>query len=269
MPSSSLRPITPLPAVALATLLIGCTPAEDNASAAPADRPVALQPLLERGFEVHQGFDAGGELDGWVMVQAHQPMVVYTTADGELLISGVLVNAEGENLTARHLEQHRPAADLAAVYQALEEVDYIAEGEASAVPPVYVFFDPRCSHCHDAWRGLQPWVERGLELRWVPVALMGRQSAAQAAALLHADERGAALAALMSGDGEPPVAQIGARAAEQLQAHSELMGRAGLTGTPGFVWADGQGGYQAQSGFPGAEALAERFGLAESQRESG
>ena len=252
----------------MAMLLIGCSPAEHSASTATTDRPAALQPLLERGFEVHQGFDAGGDLDGWVMVQAHQPMVVYTTADGELLISGVLVNAEGENLTARHLEQHRPAADLAAVYQALEQVDYIAEGEASAMPPVYIFFDPRCGHCHDAWRALQPGVERGLELRWVPVALMGRQSAAQAAALLQADDRGAALVALMMGDDEAPVAPIGARAAEQLQAHSELMGRAGLTGTPGFVWADGQGGYQAQSGFPGAEVLAERFGLSDSQHES-
>ena len=231
--------------------------------AAQQGHPPALQPLLERGFEVHRGFDAGGGLDGWVMVQGHQPMVVYTTADGEFLISGVLVNAEGENLTAGHLEQHRPAADLAAVYEALEQVDYIAEGEASAVAPVYVFFDPRCGHCHDAWRELQPWVGRGLELRWVPVPLMGRQSAAQAAALLQADDRGAALAALMAGDGESPVAQVGARAAEQLQAHSELMGRAGLTGTPGFVWKDGQGGYQAQSGFSGAEALAKRFGLTE------
>ena len=60
---------------------------------------------------------------------------------------------------------------------------------------VDVFFDPNCPYCHELYEDLEPWVgKQGLQLRWIPVAVLAPSSEGKAAAMLQAPVPAKALA---------------------------------------------------------------------------
>jgi thiol:disulfide interchange protein DsbG len=70
----------------------------------------------------------------------------------------------------------------------------ISVGPTIAKDVVYVFFDPQCPHCAALWQAAKPLLGE-VRMVWIPVAFLDSLSAPQGAALLGAEDPGAALGA--------------------------------------------------------------------------
>ena len=126
---------------------------------------------------------------------------------------------------------------------------------------VDVFFDPNCPYCHELYEDLQPWIGRqGLELRWIPVAVLARSSEGKAAAVLQASDPARALARNESEYGRNPRAGSGGglvpepvapATREELARNLKVLHAAGAYfAFPMMVWRDSSGKAQMFLGSP-------------------
>ncbi len=84
------------------------------------------------------------------------------------------------------------AAPAEEVLADLPKATWIAEGKGQRV--VYIFLDANCPSCALLYRNLRTLIEPlDLQIRWVPVAVVGPTSLGKAAAILQAKDRLAAL----------------------------------------------------------------------------
>ena len=83
------------------------------------------------------------------------------------------------------------APDIRAAAQVLAQLHKttrIREGQGPRV--LTVFFDPNCPYCRQLYSALRPYVGKdGLQVDWVPVAILAPSSAAKAATILQAKDR--------------------------------------------------------------------------------
>jgi len=130
---------------------------------------------------------------------------------------------------------------------------------------VYAFFDPSCPFCHLAWQAFQPYMDKGVEVRWVPVAFLSPESRDKAAAILQDSSPENALAESMRlfNTEEQPQASVKESARRQLQNNMKLMQRFGIQGTPGLVWQDDDGELNIRSGMPKLDDFSHITGLPE------
>ena len=216
--------------------------------------PEPIQHLKNKGLDIVRQFPVGAALTGWVVSYEGSDMIVYTTADGEFLINGVLLDAQGNDLTEGHQKSWLPQPgwdDLAGSHFITEP--NLAANEKVAKSTIYMFYDANCPFCHLAWVALQAYRQVGLEVRWIPVAYLKPDSRDKAAALLSApkNQQAALLEKSMQAFGTKN-ADLGKAPSnqdkEQLQANMNLMQSLGLNGTPGWVWLDAEGEMQTHSG---------------------
>lgn len=211
--------------------------------AQPGAVPV-VEFLRAQGVVVQQDFAGPSGLRGWVITRAGRSGVVYSTADGQTLISGLLTDARGGNLAARDEELHIPGPDYGTLWTDLATSAYVEVGNNPAAPVVYVFADLNCPYCHQTWTWLADYRER-LTVRWVPVAILGADSAPKAAAVLADADPAARFDALMQDFhaplGTPPDATTQQAQDARLAANLKLMERAGASGTPALVLRNASG----------------------------
>lgn len=264
--------------------------------------PHAIARVLDQGMTLLESFPAESGLTGWVLSLEGEHTLVYTTAQGDVLISGALLDASGVNLSERYARQYFPKPDIAL----LEGAAYIRVGqrqeqnlpdsatseavtlsdtakdtvspgaemstalsEEAPVPDtprvVYAFFDPACPLCHLAWKAFKPYMDQGVELRWIPVAFLAPDSREKAAAILQGTDPQAVMAASMLhfNTGDQPAESVKETSRRQLQNNMKLMQRFGIQGAPGFIWEDDKGVLNIRSGMPKLNELAEITGLPE------
>src|SRR5208282_2086159 len=142
--------------------------AVEKASDKTAEKlPKPIQTLVDAGYLVAKRFDAGHGLTGWVVARQGHSAIVFTTADQQLLISGNLVDASGQNLTMQFANEYIPKPDLKPVYDDLAKATFIDERPADTPRRiVYIVFDPNCPYCSVAWQSLRSHVATGVEARW-------------------------------------------------------------------------------------------------------
>ncbi|WP_348946483.1 thiol:disulfide interchange protein DsbG [Chitinibacter sp. FCG-7] len=233
--------------------------------------PRVIQADVEQGMlEVVRSFPAPSGLTGWVLSQAGQHSIAYTTQDGETLLAGMLISEEGKNLSAEHEAQFVPKPDFTALYSTLEQSAYIAEGELENPKKIiYAFTDANCPYCHRVWKALQPYEKVGLQVRWLQVAILGPTSMTKAIEVMSAADKPAAFAQLALDHGKPWAAKAEYSAesqpeiAEQIRSHAQLMGQFNIAATPGMIWKDAQGKLQVKVGMPRLSELPAITGLAE------
>ena len=174
----------------------------------------------------------------------------------------------GAVLSAPPAGAKTPAArELPGLFAALEKSDAVVEGSASSKRILYVFFDANCWYCHLTWKALQPYEGAGLQVRWVPVAYQKDSSTTRAAAIMQAKDRAAAMRQNELGyrpesyDGGIAPAKPTKALEAQLDANFELMGRFGVSGTPGLVWKDEKGRVRVKVGMPRLSQLPAITGL--------
>lgn len=251
--------------------------------------PLPIARAIEQGMVLESQFKAESDLTGWVLSLDGQFTLVYTTPDQRTLISGALINEAGNNLSELYAQKYFPKPDISL----LEDATYIsigapeapdlpdsasadkasdastepvsAEATAPAHRVVYAFFDPSCPFCHLVWKAFQPYMNKGVEIRWIPVAFLSPESRDKAAAILQANNPVAELGESMRlfNTEEQPQTPVKERARRQLQNNMKLMQRFGIQGTPGLIWQDNKGELKIRSGMPKLDEFSYITGLPE------
>ncbi|MFZ3207163.1 MAG: thiol:disulfide interchange protein DsbG, partial [Pseudomonas sp.] len=197
-------------------------------------------------------------------------MALYLTPDGDHVLIGSLLDANGEDMTRGPLEKlvYEPLGKE--MWQGLESSTWIQDGAAEAPRTVYMFSDPNCPFCNMFWKQARPWVDAGdVQLRHVMVGMLRADSAGKAAALLVAKDPQAALNAHEAAGKASklePVERISPKVNEQLEANLTLMGEMGASATPAIYYLDDEGRLQQQHGAPRPDSLKQIMGPLSAKR---
>lgn len=249
----------------LAALLVGAGAA---LPAAASSYPIAIQNMVNHNIKVEKRFPAPSGLTGWVVRQSGHYAIVFTTPDGKTALSGTLYDQNGDNLTAQYFNKYVPKPDFSSAYKALAKSTYIVEGTKAAPKSLlYIFTDANCPYCHATWMALRPYLKEGLQIRWIPVAILRRSSVGKAVAMLASKDPAAAFRNDMEHFGQSPSRPIHVTQAQrakylpELQANNSLMQRFGITGTPGIVWRKRDGHIGIKPGMPRLHEIPIMTGL--------
>lgn len=254
-------------ALALAGTAASANPKDAKVAKADNSYPAPVQMAVTGGLKVEKKFEAAGGLTGWILSQGvGQNIVVFTTPDEQVAIAGNMMDAKGQNLTKRYLEEHAPAPDYTELWNALGKSTYVSEGAKSNKNVIYVFKDSNCGYCHLAWKALQPYTDAGLQIRWVPVAFLAPDSADKAAGLMAAKNPDEFLKKMHDSWGSKSpglTAKVTPDVKAKLDTNNKLMNDWGFRGTPATVYKDKNGKVQVVSGMFSLSQLPAITGLPE------
>lgn len=239
--------------------------------------PDALDNLVKKGAQVRYLGEEHG-MDGWLMIKNGRPQYFYVAPDGQAILTGVMFDAKGENITARQLQALRgeqggksldaltqpgdsqsfempdvsqPESRSKQMYRAIKASNWFVLGQPDA-PVVYAFIDPQCPHCHDFINALRNrgYFEGGrLQLRVVPVGVINQKSLYRAAYLLAAANPADRLLSHIDGDEDAlPVQQD--MNTQGVQRNMTVMKDWGLKSTPFIVYKDKGGEVRVIQGNP-------------------
>ena len=205
--------------------------------------PLLLQQIQKVGGSVVQGFQAPDGLMGWVVKIQGRYGVVYTTASGDYILSGALIDKAGKNLSEDYLDQYAPKPDAKALATALASDPWLVDEGSSSAPLMYVYLDSNCSYCNKLWNEIRPYVESGkVHVRWALLSFLKTTSTGRGAAILAANNRAAALAEnetrfdhKTEEGGIPELSPVPIEIGSALQTHTQQMNDAGGVGTPTLV----------------------------------
>jgi thiol:disulfide interchange protein DsbG len=228
-----------------------------------AGYPPAVQALADRGLTIENQFEAPGGLTGYAARTGGREVVFYATPDGEHVVVGTMLDAQGRNLSRDHLAEHMPEADLSSHWAKLEESDWVAVGAENPERVVYMFTDPNCPYCNAIWKATEPYYDDGLQVRHIMVGILRESSMAKAAAILGADDPAAALRqheeSYESDGGIAPAEDISSEARQKLEANNQLMRAVGVNGTPAIFYKDADGKVKSANGMPSLDRLAKIY----------
>lgn len=231
--------------------------------------PNVLKSLSQTGpgLEIVEHFEAKGGLDGWVLKdgESGQYFIGYTTPDGEVLLAGLALNAQGENLSALYNEQYVPAPDYSAAMSDFAEVaDSVVLGNAHAPAEIVVAYDPNCGFCKVLHKLVQPAIDAGqLKMRVVPVAILGQDSGPKSAGLLATSDLHNAMVASTYGIGQVQRSNDPALLSK-VNANTNLMRKHGFNGTPLVLYEADRAGnptVYVSNGVPAVKEMFERLGI--------
>jgi thiol:disulfide interchange protein DsbG len=153
--------------------------------------------------------------------------------------------------------------DAVKVLGEMGKATIITEGRGPRV--VYIFFDANCPYCHELYTNLRPKVGKdGLEIRWVPVAVLTPTSVTKGAAILQAPDRLKAFHENENTYGKGPTGQGGGIAPASkvlpatsaiLNANNDLLEATKSPGVPTMLYRDKQGDAMLVVGPPDAQQL--------------
>jgi len=232
--------------------------------------PPAVQAIEARGAEVVGSFEAPGGLKGYAARYNGQGIALYLTPDGDHVLIGSLLDANGEDLTRAPLEKlvYEPLSKE--MWQRLESSTWIQDGAVEAPRVVYMFSDPNCPYCNMFWKQARPWVESGdVQLRRVMVGMLRPDSAGKSAALLEAKDPAAALNTHETAGKASklePLEDVSPKLTERLEANLTLMGEMGASATPAIYYLDDSGRLQQQQGAPRPDSLTKIMGPLSAKR---
>lgn len=232
-----------------ATATVQATPAAATPAPAAGDGPtVAEQYLMQQGVKITQAFVSRSNLKALVADNGAERRLFYVTPDGQSLISGMIFDAQGQNITSEDMarfnvrdvggSQVLTTEQLDALWERADGLDYLAEGEGR---PVYVIFDPNCPYCHRLWTMLRQVATTGdVQVRWLPVGILSESSKNLAAAMYQENTPQDALTAFGLGQ-LAPAATVDKASADRLAHNLLLLRDSGYTGVPTLLWKeDGQ-----------------------------
>jgi len=165
----------------------------------------------------------GSSLTAWVVQKNGQRVMLYTTADGRNIFSGVVWDAK----TATNLSDImlKSMDMLPALPQAVREANTpimpaisgkfkgavpesiktvaglsgITQGRAALADTLYVMIDPRCGYSRLAYKNLKPYIAAGHTVKWIPIpALNPREPGSDLVAAMLQDPSGKTLDKQMS-----------------------------------------------------------------------
>lgn len=264
-----MKPIRLIPLVT-ALLITGACADDQQANTTTGDhgKPYAapIQHIISEGVEIHETFDAPGDLTGYVGLYQGRPLEIYLTGDEKHAVVGTLIDSAGEPVAQQRLAQ---AASSGLNWDSFDSTHWIAEGEQDAERIVYAFMDPNCPYCAMFWEKAQPYLEQGgVQLRHIMVGMLRPSSLGKAATILAADDPAAALAhheRTMQQGGIDEMQEIPEDKLAQVQENTEFMRSVGIGATPAIIFKDPDGRVQQVQGVPNDRVMRE-FIFATSER---
>jgi thiol:disulfide interchange protein DsbG len=226
-------------------------------AALAAPLPPALVLVQKQGGSVGQSFAAPDGLTGWVVTFPDRSLIVYTTVSGNYLISGLVVDQGGNNLTAQYQDRYFPKPDVSKLAATLAADPTLVDEGSPKAPPLYVFADANCFYCNKLWNELRPFITGDkVRVHWAMLGFLKPSSQGRAAAILAAPDKVAALFMDESKfdqpneeGGIPPLDPIPNDIAAVLSRHASEMASAGGDGTPLLLYRNG-GKWQSVVGMP-------------------
>ncbi|MGC8508107.1 MAG: thioredoxin fold domain-containing protein [Thiomonas sp.] len=153
--------------------------------------------------------------------------------------------------------------DAVKVLAEMGKATVITEGKGPRV--INIFFDANCPYCHALYLALRPAIGKdGLEIRWVPVAVLTPTSVTKGAAILQAPDRLKALqenentygkGPTGQGGGIAPATQVLPATSAILNANNALLEATKSPGVPTMIYRDKQGNAMLVVGPPDAQQL--------------
>lgn len=242
------------------------------------DKVLSLQPFRDRKGTFHYMGRVSG-LDGWFITMPDNFIqIAYTSPDGQQLVIGFIVGAEGRNLTEQqlvnlrerdatvnklftdkvedakarlaqdrgfqelmtNLNMDRPGDKLYAEITQAPSVEIGSEG----APLLLMVLDPQCPFCKKAWQALdKEYVSEGkLLMRLIPVAILGDDSMRMAELLLDKDGKDRWAAYAKSDFDKTKLAgEAGEDGKRRYAVNAALYNRWKLKGTPFFAYRSKDG----------------------------
>jgi len=190
-------------AVALASLS-GAVRASDAEFTVSEEAKTRIESLVAKnGGKVNYFAGPSGTLGVGVSLANGKQMVLYATADGRVLFSGVALDTvSGENLTRRDLAAKMPKPDLSGMVKHARAATSIKVGDGQAAE-FFVFVDPNCPYCHKTYALFEALANEGpgFTVHYIPIGILGPRSENGAKGLLglRGQTQESALASLMTG----------------------------------------------------------------------
>ena len=173
------------------------------------------------GTVIDQRLIGAGGLTAWTVEKNGRRVVLYTTSDGQAIISGVVWDSiSGRNLSDQFatgmpsvplavanavppspvppssVASAQPVGALVGTFtgslpESIKTIDALAgvkEGKGGAADTLYVIYDPRCPYCRKAYSATREYVKRGFTIKWIPAMALGNpgQGIPLAASVLQA-----------------------------------------------------------------------------------
>lgn len=263
-----------LPAAAQMSLPAGTSEKPD-----PARVPALSLLMNQQGSRAYFLGNEGG-INGWfIIMPENRVQIAYTSLDGEKLIIGAMFGANGDGVTEsqmvalrerepdvnklfndtveqakqrmakssgsdRLLKNLNPQSKGDQLYSDFAQVFNIQFGAKDA-PLLIMAMDPNCPHCKNSWNELEPLLaKKNFQLRMVPVAILGEESARMSAILLGASNPATKWKQFAEArfdakvlDGKPDET-----ATAKLELNQATFERWKLNSTPFFIYRSKQGG---------------------------
>lgn len=200
--------------------------------------PEMLSYLEGSGGEVHAKFRVNEHLNGFAVSINNDRLIVYATADGSYVFNGSLLDKKADDLTVKFAKKYLPKTEVGSQLKRIEDSSFVSTHKTGADRRVYVIHDPNCGFCKQAHTTIMSYPHAKVDVRWIPVGALGKDSAEKAAVILGNKSiniqddfnKGYALT-----DKESPMIN------EQMQAvieNTRLMKYLGIGGTPAFIVVD-------------------------------
>lgn len=151
------------------------------------DVKARLDPVLTKSGGELTYFDGPADMIGvGVSFINGSQMVVYATADGTTVFSGVAIDvASGQNLVSMDM-QKLPPPDYSGLFEKLAEakgsngrpITWMSEGNPESTNQYYVFVDPKCPYCHKTYDAFLKVLADGEDLivHYIPIGILGPES---------------------------------------------------------------------------------------------
>ena len=235
-------------------------PAGDNsaqATTSSTSTPPPIEALKQQGLTSEGKFNAPDGLTGYAASIQGRSLAIYVTQDGQYAIVGTLIDAQGNNLSAKPL-QRVTSSKYQDIWPKLENSHWVANGSNDAKRVVYEFMDANCPYCHKFWQESRPWVKAGkVQVREIVVGILTPTSMPKGATILAAKNPSAALTKNErhysrgeGGGGITPLKNIPAAATAKVKANNQLMQSLGFFATPTIVYRDADGQVHVTQGAP-------------------
>lgn len=253
-------------------------PAAENAQPALPDpgpeprRPEIIEAAAQQGAQVRYLGNREG-FDGWLLLTQGTPSYIYISEDGETIFQGLMYDGDGQAITMQQIgavqaadpglsggQDTEAAASQATddarspgetLYDALSVVNFITLGSADpSAPLLYAFMDPDCPHCKEFLQKTDaPYLANNkIQLRVIPVGVLGDDSMRRAAYLLSQPNGGDLLMAHAKKEKTLPTPEGLTLDGQQL--NNDLFHLWRFDGTPILVFKDKSGTIMMVRGMP-------------------
>lgn len=167
---------------------------------------------------------------------------------------------------AAHAQQQQ-ANNGEAIWQALEDSNWVQDGADDAERIIYTFTDPNCPYCDQFRDQATPWIEAGrVQLRHIMVGIIKQSSTPKSATILGSENPEAKLAqnrqAYESGGIEPDEAIV-KKGEGQVRENNFLMRDLGARATPTTIYWDDNDELAAKQGAPRPREMPDIMGSPE------